>query len=249
LFARFAKRWYSELVATVRGEGVRLIMDAFTSSPSAPRPATPFSTLRRFAAPRSAPAPEPEKCELCRVPLAPEHRHLLEVAKRQIACACDPCALRFENVLEGRFKLVPRDAHTLPGFRLDDAEWDALALPIGLAFFIDDTRAGKVTALYPSPAGATESLLPLEAWHALVAGNHVLTHLQPDVEALLVNRVGEHRDYYLAPIDSCYELVGLIRRYWRGFTGGEEVWRNIDAFFARLNERARPLAREETPRA
>ena len=35
--------------------------------------------------------------------------------------------------------------------------------------------------------------------------------MQPDVEALLVNRVGGRRLYYLAPIDVCFELVGLMR--------------------------------------
>ncbi len=95
--------------------------------------------------------------------LGPLHRHLLEMAKRQVVCACDPCALRFHDVVDGRFKLIPRDARTLPGFRLTDAQWESLALPIDLAFFFDSTPEGKMTAMYPSPAGATESLLPLTA--------------------------------------------------------------------------------------
>ena len=182
-----------------------------------------------------------EYCELCRAPLAPEHRHLLEMSTHKIACSCDPCALRFELVLDGRFKLIPRDVHTLPGFELDDAQWDDLALPIDLAFLVDSTPARRVMALYPSPAGATESLLTLSAWDALVAANPVLAGMAPDVEALLINRVGERRLYYLAPIDVCFELVGLMRAHWRGLSGGEEVWREIDAFFARLATRARPL--------
>jgi hypothetical protein len=93
---------------------------------------------------------------------------------------------------------------------------------------------GKMVALYPSPAGATESLLPLETWSTLVSANPVLGTLEPDVEALLVNRVGDARDYLMAPIDVCYELAGLIRMHWRGLSGGELVWRKIDEFFARL---------------
>jgi hypothetical protein len=42
----------------------------------------------------------------------------------------------------------------------------------------------------------------------------------------------------IVPIDVCYELVGLIRRSWRGFHGGDAVWREIDDFFARAVERA-----------
>ncbi|MGH7936478.1 MAG: DUF5947 family protein, partial [Chthoniobacterales bacterium] len=98
----------------------------------------------------------------------------------------------------------------------------------------------KMTALYPSPAGATESLLPITAWETIVRQNPVLRELQPDVEALLVNRAHEARDYYIAPIDKCFELVGLIRMNWRGFSGGEEVWREIEKFFTNLQGSARP---------
>jgi hypothetical protein len=199
---------------------------------------TTVATLRRFAVARQVGAPVREYCELCRAPLAPEHRHLLEMSTHKITCACDPCALRFEMVLDGRYKLIPRDAHALRDFHLSDAEWDDLALPIDLAFIVNSTAAKRMLALYPSPAGATESLLTLSAWEALVADNPVLAQMQPDVEALLVNRTGGHRLYYLAPIDACFELVGLMRRHWRGLSGGEEVWREIDAFFLRLEQRA-----------
>ena len=72
-------------------------------------------------------------------------------------------------------------------------------------------------AFYPSPAGATESLLPLSSWQQLVTENPALKRLEPDVEALLVNRVASARDYYIAPIDHCFELVGLFVRTGRDF--------------------------------
>ncbi|HEX5175943.1 MAG TPA: DUF5947 family protein, partial [Chthoniobacteraceae bacterium] len=186
----------------------------------------------------TAPGPEREHCELCSIRLAPAHRHLLEMATRRIVCSCDPCALRFENVVEGKFKLIPRDARLLPNFQMSDAEWEELALPISLAFFFYDTPNKKMAAYYPSPAGATESLLPLTAWETLVGANPVLGNMRPDVETLLVNRVRETRECFLAPIDLCFELVGLIRIHWRGFSGGEEVWGEIDRFFARLRGEA-----------
>ncbi|MDB6110879.1 MAG: hypothetical protein JWR69_2629 [Pedosphaera sp.] len=202
------------------------------------RRGSPFATLRRLKQPRAV----PERCELCSVALAPGHRHLLEMSTRQVACACDQCALRFQVVVGGRFKLIPRYPHALPDFRLTDGQWESLALPIDLAFLFHHTPGGKMMALYPSPAGATESLLPLEAWKILVADNPALTQMEPDVEALLVNRAGTARQYYIAPIDACYELVGLIRVHWRGLSGGEEVWEQIAAFFARLEERSEPLS-------
>jgi hypothetical protein len=211
-------------------------MDTITSS--APRQETPFSTLRRFASAPRAGAGVREYCELCRAPLFPEHRHLLEMATHKIVCSCDPCALRFESVIGGRFKLIPRDVRALPNFQMSDAEWDELALPIDLAFIVESTSAKRMLALYPSPAGATESLLPLNAWDALRAGNPALESMQADVEALLINRVRGKRLYFLAPIDVCFELVGLMRKHWRGLSGGEEVWREIDLFFDRVQARA-----------
>jgi len=200
-------------------------------------PASSLEALRKFAgASRRRPVVEAERCELCSVSLPPQHRHLLEVASRKIVCACDPCALRFQNVVDGRFKLVPRDARALPDFKITDSEWEALALPISLAFFFYSTLSGKMTALYPSPAGATESLLALTAWETLAANNPALHRMQPDVEALLANRVGDNRAYFIAPIDKCYELVGTIRKHWKGLSGGEEVWCEIDEFFTRLQQ-------------
>lgn len=191
-----------------------------------------LQALRRFAKPRSMAR---ERCELCSLPIGPEHRHLLEMENRKIVCACDPCAMRFTDVVGGRFKLIPRDARPLTDFQMTDAQWEEFVLPINLVFFFRHSHADKMMALYPSPAGATESLLPLNAWEALVRDNPALAQMEPDVQALLVNRVGETRKYYLAPIDVCFELVGLIRANWRGFSGGAEVWKKLDEFFARLN--------------
>ena len=203
-----------------------------------------FAALRRFsqaARPAAAtPAQVIEQCELCSLRLPPEHRHMLEMATRKIVCACDACTMTFVPVVDGRFKVIPRDARSLSDFQISDADWENLALPISLAFFYFDTPSQKMAALYPSPAGATESLLPLTAWETIVRQNQVLRALQPDVEALLVNRAHDARDYYIAPIDKCFELVGLIRTNWRGFSGGEEVWREIDRFFAALKRMTKP---------
>jgi len=122
---------------------------------------------------------------------------------------------------------------------LSDLEWENLALPINLAFFFYSAQEKKMKAVYPSPAGATESLLPLAAWNSLAERNPRLLTMQSDVEAFLVNRVGTKRDYYVVPIDVCFELVGLIRSHWRGLSGGDVVWQQVDSLFARLSANAR----------
>jgi hypothetical protein len=189
--------------------------------------------LRRMSQPRVA----EEQCEFCSVGIAPEHRHLLEVGKRRILCVCDPCALRFEAVVGGRFKLVPREARRVTDFHLENSQWEELALPINLAFFYKDTPSEKITCFYPSPAGAVESLVPTKNWESVLGG------IEADVEALLVNRISGAREYFIIPIDACYELVGLIRMHWRGLSGGEKVWQEVEGFFGKLREKTQP--REE----
>lgn len=202
-----------------------------------------FATLRRFARTRAA----VERCELCSLELAARHQHLIELADRKLVCACDACAILFANTGSGKYKRVPRQSLALPEFRLSDMQWENLLIPINMAFFFHNSQTGKVAAIYPSPAGATESLLMLEAWEEIVSENPILKNMESDVEALLVKRVsrmGEQSEqssaeYYIVPIDECYKLVGLIRAHWRGLSGGATVWEEIRQFFADLQAHSR----------
>lgn len=196
-----------------------------------------FERLLRFKPKRLA----GERCDLCSAPVANKHQHLLETATGKILCSCAACSLLLGNHYESKYKPVPRSAKRLSGFALPDEQWDSFAIPIGLAFFFRRSGAERVVAFYPSPAGATESLLDLRAWNDLESANTVLSEMQPDVEALLVNRIGEAREYYIAPVDKCYELVGLIRANWRGLSGGKEVWAKIHAFFRELTNESVPV--------
>ena len=202
-------------------------------TPDAPTPAA-LPHLRRFVRKR---APR-ERCELCDAGLADEHSHLLELSTRQLACACEACAILFSGQAGTKYRRVPRRPRFLPDFRLSDEAWGALQLPINLAFFVNSTTEGRVVVLYPSPAGATESLLTLESWRELVAENPVLDAFEPDVEALLVNRMSAAGDCYRVGIDECFKLVGLIRTHWRGLSGGSEAWEEIGRYFADLKRRS-----------
>jgi len=179
---------------------------------------------------------------MCSRELATAHAHLLETASRKLICSCEACAILFSGNQNLKFKRVPRDVRFLGDFRLTDAQWDSLMIPIEMAFLFYSTPHGKVVAYYPSPAGPTESLLSLDTWNDVVQENEILNELRSDVEALLVNRVGSARgvkpQYYVVPIDECYKLVGLIRMHWRGLSGGTEVWREVGNFFAELKAKA-----------
>jgi Family of unknown function (DUF5947) len=196
----------------------------------------PWSVLRQFVRPRQ-PA---ERCELCGAALAEEHSHLLEPSNRQLRCACMACSILFSGQHDARYRRVPPRADLLDDFRMDDEVWDDFHLPINLAFFVHGTTAGRVQAFFPSPAGATESLLALESWDRLVLENPTLGTLQPDVEALLVNRLKGSNATYLVSIDECYKLIGLIRTHWHGLSGGSAVWEEIGRYFEGLKSRSRP---------
>lgn len=203
-------------------------------------PRSPLTRLRRLMRPHlTAPL---ERCELCGTPLGPEHAHLFEGKARQVHCACDACATLFAHQQSDRFRRVPRRVRVLADFRMSDASWDDLRLPINLAFFVQSTPQGRVVAMYPSPAGATESMLELAAWEGLADDNPAVHEMQPDVEALLANRIGAAREHFIVPIDECYRLVGLIRSKWRGLSGGSELWEAIGGYFERLRRRAGPPA-------
>jgi Family of unknown function (DUF5947) len=135
---------------------------------------------------------------------------------------------------------VPDRYRTLPDVRLSPVQWDALQIPVGVAFLFLNSTLGRVAAFYPSPAGATESLLPLEAWDEVVADHPELSSMCPDVEALLVrvDPATNEGECFLVPIDACYELVGQFRRLWRGFDGGADVHAALVAFFDRVRDRA-----------
>lgn len=207
--------------------------------------ASSIAALRRISRRRED---AQEQCELCGIGLPDDHEHLYDVDKRQLACACATCAVLAE-VRAGRssHRRVPRRYLALHDFRMTDEQWESLAIPVNMAFLTTGSDGG-VHCHYPSPAGATESLLTLEGWEELVAQNPVLGSLEPDVEALLVSRAGERHEagegepteheYFVVPIDACFELVGLIRVHWRGFSGGKQAWDRIGDFFEGLRARA-----------
>lgn len=203
-------------------------------------PDAPLASVRRFMRPRR---PQ-QRCELCSAGLPLEHAHLLDLSQRELLCACNACAVLFNAHRSGLYRRVPQRAWWLTDFELRDQLWAGLRVPAHLAFLVvEASPQSAVRAMRPSRAGATESRPPQETWQAILAENPVLQRMQPEVEALLVNRLGAHRDYYLVPIDACYRLVALIRAHWHGLSGGSELWGRVERFFTELRERATPLTR------
>jgi Family of unknown function (DUF5947) len=194
--------------------------------------------------PRERAAAPGESCEMCGVAIFDEHPHVVNIDSRRLLCTCRPCYLLFtpDGAGRGNYRAVPDRFLVDADGTIADAVWDDLQVPVGMAFFFHNSVLGRIVAQYPSPAGATESLLDLAAWDLLVATCRLAGELAPDVEALIVRRTRDVNECFLVPVDVCYELVGRIRMHWSGFDGGEEAQQDITDFFDRVRERSRPLA-------
>lgn len=204
-----------------------------------------YDVLARIRAARTAPQPAGERCEMCSEAIADEHQHVVNVEGRQLMCVCRGCYLLFtDTTAELRYRAIPDRYLVFDDFALDRRHWDALQIPVGLAFFFKNSALGRTVAFYPGPAGATESELDLEAWNDIRDSDPRVDMLADDTEAVLV-RVppngsddGQAPRSYLLPIDACYEFVGRLRMLWHGFDGGQEVREFIDEFFGLLDERS-----------
>src|ERR1051326_155387 len=178
-----------------------------------------------------------EACDFCHAALAETHQHLLETARHKIECVCDACAILFSEQQQ-KYRRIPRRVRFLPGFRMTNAQWNTLMIPIGIAFLFRNSAANRMTASYPSPAGPVESLLNLDAWEDIAKENPEVRALESDVEGLLVYRVGTASEHFIIPIDEYFKLVALIRIKWKGFSGGIPVWQEIGKFLEKLKERS-----------
>jgi Family of unknown function (DUF5947) len=201
---------------------------------------SPYDVLARISGNRRGPEPAGQRCEMCSEAIADAHQHVVNVPGRQLMCVCRGCYLLFTDThAELRYRAVPDRYLSFPDFALDRRTWEALQIPVGLAFFFRNSTLDRTVGFYPGPAGATESELDLDAWTAISAAEPRVEMLVDDVEALLV-RVAEDGppQCYLVPIDACYEFVGGLRTRWRGFDGGQDARQFIDDFFTGLAERS-----------
>ena len=197
-------------------------------------PSSLITRLRKIATP--PPQEEVENCNFCGRILSPDHRHLVDLSARKFMCTCEMCMITMAE--SGDYKPLPQRSLELQSFNMSDTVWADFLIPVNMAFFVLSSSRFGAVAYYPAPTGATESKLKMEAWNQLVQLNPILNDLAPDLEALLVNRLGEEGQYYIVPIDTCYKLIGMIRVTWKGIFGGKEVNDIINQFFSELKEKS-----------
>jgi hypothetical protein len=188
-----------------------------------------------------------ERCEMCATPVGAEHSHVADLEHSSLACACRACYLLFTGGAQTRYKAVP-DRYLADADRvMSPAAWDLLEIPVALAFFLRTSRDGALAGFYPGPAGVTQCQLDLGRWDQLVAQYPLLGEPEADVEAALLSRAAEMNggvEYYVVPIDACYELAGRMRRAWKGFDGGAEARDSVAGFLSGVRQRAQPYHRQ-----
>ncbi|MEU9238790.1 DUF5947 family protein [Streptomyces sp. NPDC048385] len=195
-----------------------------------------LARLIRSAADRQ-PAAGAEVCDLCAAPVSEDHAHLYDTGRAEIRCVCRACSVLFADTRQGagaedgQFRLIPTRRVRLP--KVDTA---ALGVPVGLVFFVPRAD-GSVTAEGPSPAGAMRWEVSAAAWQRAVAGCPPLATMTADVEALLVNTVHGLDHHWIVPVDDCFRMLAVVRREWRGLSGGGRMWPAMERFFEELTER------------
>ncbi|MGW4095683.1 MULTISPECIES: DUF5947 family protein [unclassified Mycobacterium] len=207
----------------------------------------PLDVLARIRAAAPGPRRDGQSCEMCAEPITEPHQHVVNVAGRQLMCVCRGCYLLFtDDHAQLRYRAIGDRYLHLADFGLGRRDWEALQIPVGLAFFFWNSALGRVVAFYPGPAGATESELPLDAWAGVRRSDPRVDLISEDTEALLVQVPDDETrspTCHVVPIDACYEFVGRLRMLWRGFDGGQDVRDYVDEFFDSLADRSTVVTR------
>lgn len=196
-----------------------------------------LASLRAFAATRE----RPPRCELCSTPLSPNHEHVLEPQAARLLCACSACARTLAGTRADRPRRIESFVRRLSELELDDATWQKLGVPVGLAFFSLRGPSQDVVASLPGRAGIVETLVPPALWREAVTQHPSLQGFLPDVEAFLVRRTSAKRDYFRASIDHCFRLAGLLRSERWPISGPEPAL--VNQFFDDLDAAERTSRR------
>ena len=197
--------------------------------------------LKQFLAQRAIPH-QGESCRFCNADIDAPHVYVINIVTHTLISVCPPCYLLFtlEGAAQGKYKAVPQRRIYLPDLALTQTQWEALQIPVGIAFFHRNTSQSCITSCYPGPEGATQSLVRLETWDALEEANPILEKLVPDVESLVIHHPQDHQrsEGGIVPIDVSDELMKYLKQQWRGLDGGEEAWKTIHTFVTDMRTRS-----------
>ena len=129
-----------------------------------------------------------------------------------------------------------------PAHPMTEADWDQLEIPVGLAFFLRSSEDRQVAGFYTrARPGPTESPRSGRVGPDSPGPSAARRHRARRGGGPHHARTDDVIEYFLVPIDACYELAGRMRLHWRGFDGGTEARHAIAEFLDGVRSRARPL--------
>ena len=196
----------------------------------------PFDCFRPYVYSSTATL-QPPGCHLCGLPLKAGHAHLVDRFESTLVCTCAACGVLFSASAadRSRFRAVPRSARFRARMQRRDPGWQALGIPVRLAFLFHRSAARRWIAVIPSASGPAWVALPQPACDAFLRAHPRVRQLVGDVEALLVRREQSRLlECFGCPIDRCYALVALMHEARRGGESRPDVHAGIESLLAQL---------------
>ena len=208
-------------------------------APGASRRMTGLGALRRIAAPGAALRPRPRSGASSAPSRSTSGTGTWRTSPTTGCCASAGPATSCSGLRAaggGRYRGVGEEVRRVEDLGVDEAQWDALRIPVDLVFFFRQTAAStRLLTFYPGPGGATESRARPER-----LGRH--RRGQPGGRLDRGRRRGgppapSRRRLLLLPrADRRLLRAGRRGRLaWTGLGGGSEVWQRIDELLRRLS--------------
>ena len=205
----------------------------------------PLAVLQRIRESRPREIPRAgEVCELCAEPIPDDHGHLVDLAERHLLCACRGCYLLFlsEGAGGSHFRSVPERYLAFPDCRPLAGAMGQLADSGRRGLLLPQLLPGPRRRVLPGtrrarPSPSSRSIRGPRSSQPTPPSTRCSPTWRRSWCAARTERGGT--ECYIVPIDACYELVGHLRRLWRGFDGGQEANAKLDAFFDDLRAKAR----------
>jgi hypothetical protein len=192
-----------------------------------------LSAVRRFTRRGSgseSSAEQQEHCDLCGNPIAETHEHLYDPRVRELACACQACAVLFPNKSDVRYRRLEMSVVPLRGLAIGPAELQGVGIPVSLLCLCPSAEHNRVFAWYPSAAGVVEGDVSTTQLETLVAAFPELGGVEPDLEALVIDARQAPARCFRVSIDVCHKLIGLLRAHpgRSGFKAFERALLSLD---------------------